>query len=259
MKKYITGDDGDREWLCEHGIGHGNNVHTCDGCCTPTSAEGQACVCEMLDKPTYDASRDPHSLEKNWDCPKHGHQERYWLIHEKKQPYCIPCGVPALEVEEREQEFNDRNFTAIGIPAVSEHKTWESGFKQQNEAAQKFWDIVDEYATEDDIFLRLEHLMVLEIAHAKEEGRNEVDCLKLLDRARKSGIEEGRAESATLIQEASENGYQIGLGVGRAAAQRETVEEAVRHFTNVGGTWNVAGICDVLRSLAPTPEQPPKV
>jgi hypothetical protein len=27
------GDDGDREWLCEHGIGHSKNIHTCDGCC----------------------------------------------------------------------------------------------------------------------------------------------------------------------------------------------------------------------------------
>jgi hypothetical protein len=26
----IIGDDGEREFLCEHGIGHGNSVHTCD-------------------------------------------------------------------------------------------------------------------------------------------------------------------------------------------------------------------------------------
>lgn len=30
---HIIGDDGDREVLCEHGVGHGWNVHTCDGCC----------------------------------------------------------------------------------------------------------------------------------------------------------------------------------------------------------------------------------
>ena len=29
----IIGDDGDREVLCEHGIGHSIYVHTCDGCC----------------------------------------------------------------------------------------------------------------------------------------------------------------------------------------------------------------------------------
>lgn len=33
MTKTIIGDDGDRELLCEHGVGHGHNVHTCDGCC----------------------------------------------------------------------------------------------------------------------------------------------------------------------------------------------------------------------------------
>ena len=31
----IIGDDGDREILCEHGVGHGYNIHTCDSpkCC----------------------------------------------------------------------------------------------------------------------------------------------------------------------------------------------------------------------------------
>ena len=32
-KEYIVGDDGHLEWLCEHGIGHGNHPHSCDGCC----------------------------------------------------------------------------------------------------------------------------------------------------------------------------------------------------------------------------------
>jgi len=31
---FIIGDDGDVEELCEHGVGHSNEVHTCDGCCT---------------------------------------------------------------------------------------------------------------------------------------------------------------------------------------------------------------------------------
>jgi hypothetical protein len=30
--KFIKGDDGEREELCIHGVGHGG-VHTCDGCC----------------------------------------------------------------------------------------------------------------------------------------------------------------------------------------------------------------------------------
>ena len=35
MKTVIIGDDGDRELLCEHGIGHSKTgVHTCDGCCS---------------------------------------------------------------------------------------------------------------------------------------------------------------------------------------------------------------------------------
>lgn len=31
----IIGDDGDQEVYCDHGVGHGFNVHTCDGteCC----------------------------------------------------------------------------------------------------------------------------------------------------------------------------------------------------------------------------------
>lgn len=37
--KLIIGDDGDVEWLCPHGIGHGENVHTCDGCCLMTKEE----------------------------------------------------------------------------------------------------------------------------------------------------------------------------------------------------------------------------
>lgn len=31
--EYMIGDDGDVEQACEHGVGHGRNVHTCDGCC----------------------------------------------------------------------------------------------------------------------------------------------------------------------------------------------------------------------------------
>ncbi len=31
-RKKIIGDDGDIEILCDHGIGHRKNLHTCDGC-----------------------------------------------------------------------------------------------------------------------------------------------------------------------------------------------------------------------------------
>ena len=31
---YIVGDDGDVEIICKHGVGHSDNVHTCDGCCS---------------------------------------------------------------------------------------------------------------------------------------------------------------------------------------------------------------------------------
>lgn len=33
LVREIIGDDGDLEWLCPHGVGHGPHVHTCDGCC----------------------------------------------------------------------------------------------------------------------------------------------------------------------------------------------------------------------------------
>ena len=34
LDKYMIGDDGDLEKLCEHGVGHSKKgVHTCDGCC----------------------------------------------------------------------------------------------------------------------------------------------------------------------------------------------------------------------------------
>jgi hypothetical protein len=26
--------DGRMEWLCEHGVGHGQHIHGCDGCCS---------------------------------------------------------------------------------------------------------------------------------------------------------------------------------------------------------------------------------
>ena len=26
--------DGRVEYICEHGVGHGNHVHGCDGCCS---------------------------------------------------------------------------------------------------------------------------------------------------------------------------------------------------------------------------------
>lgn len=33
IDKIIIGDDGDKEVLCKHGVGHGGGVHTCDWCC----------------------------------------------------------------------------------------------------------------------------------------------------------------------------------------------------------------------------------
>jgi hypothetical protein len=27
-------EDGRIEYLCEHGVGHGNHIHGCDGCCS---------------------------------------------------------------------------------------------------------------------------------------------------------------------------------------------------------------------------------
>ena len=30
---YCPRADGRDEYVCEHGIGHGNHVHGCDGCC----------------------------------------------------------------------------------------------------------------------------------------------------------------------------------------------------------------------------------
>lgn len=37
------GDEGDAEYLCAHGVGHGNNVHTCDGkvCCDVARSFGK--------------------------------------------------------------------------------------------------------------------------------------------------------------------------------------------------------------------------
>jgi hypothetical protein len=29
----MVGDDGDRELVCIHNVGHSPEVHTCDGCC----------------------------------------------------------------------------------------------------------------------------------------------------------------------------------------------------------------------------------
>ncbi len=43
IKKYIIGDDGDKEELCSHGIGHGDNMHTCDGCCMKETNKCKIC------------------------------------------------------------------------------------------------------------------------------------------------------------------------------------------------------------------------
>ena len=33
--------NGRMEWLCEHGVGHGNHIHGCDGCCSDPSFPGK--------------------------------------------------------------------------------------------------------------------------------------------------------------------------------------------------------------------------
>ena len=44
--KRVIRSDGRIEWLCEHGVGHGNHIHGCDGCCSredfPLRKEKQA-------------------------------------------------------------------------------------------------------------------------------------------------------------------------------------------------------------------------
>lgn len=34
----VIGDDGQQETLCDHGVGHGGGIHTCDGCCVKEKA-----------------------------------------------------------------------------------------------------------------------------------------------------------------------------------------------------------------------------
>ena len=46
IKCYRLGDDGDKEWLCEHGIGHSEHVHTCDGCCSTENICSDEITCE---------------------------------------------------------------------------------------------------------------------------------------------------------------------------------------------------------------------
>ena len=33
--------DGRVEWICQHGVGHGNHVHGCEGCCTRKDYPGR--------------------------------------------------------------------------------------------------------------------------------------------------------------------------------------------------------------------------
>jgi len=49
MRKSIIGDDGEKEWLCQHGVGHSENVHTCDGCCQRKENDVWALVIERSD------------------------------------------------------------------------------------------------------------------------------------------------------------------------------------------------------------------
>lgn len=51
----------------------------------------EECNCALFTSPNYHASDNPHSVEAKFECPVHGKQERYWLVHEEKQKYCKPC------------------------------------------------------------------------------------------------------------------------------------------------------------------------
>ena len=45
-------NDGRMEWLCPHGVGHGNHTHGCDGCCERLDYPGRTYVDKSLDRPT---------------------------------------------------------------------------------------------------------------------------------------------------------------------------------------------------------------
>lgn len=49
------------------------------------------CICRFFTEPHYHARDNPHDLTYKFHCPEHGKQERYFLIHETKEDYCVPC------------------------------------------------------------------------------------------------------------------------------------------------------------------------
>lgn len=59
----VEGDDGDKEWLCSHNVGHGINVHTCDGCCS----SGKPKVGYALERKTTSDLISSLHTERGWE------------------------------------------------------------------------------------------------------------------------------------------------------------------------------------------------
>ena len=62
--KMIIGDDDEEEFLCTHGIGHGNGVHTCDGCCVDEFNQCNVCQHYVLKKQWKNGDQCPVCLKE---------------------------------------------------------------------------------------------------------------------------------------------------------------------------------------------------
>lgn len=187
-------------------------------------------------------------------CPVHGHTTP---TSSEEMPYscpCFKCGGNGGLLPNPEDDGPD----AIGnrVPtSASEHKTWED-FKLAVEGSVK---MLCAFSTHRD--------MAQTAQRAKEQGGFFEDELKrlffLIEQALSHAKEEGQQEWHRM---GFEDGKEVGLEEGRAAAQREIVEiiKASRTLEEKSGFGFAAredaartqAIVDIL--AAPAPEQPPK-
>lgn len=83
--------------------------------CPCHQSHTQECFCTLLDKATYHARDNAHSVDKRWSCPIHGSQQRYWLIHKAPQKGCVKC---RQETQEWEKNLRGEIMQALGAASM---------------------------------------------------------------------------------------------------------------------------------------------
>lgn len=194
------------------------------------------CNCDILDKPSYHASDDPHSVGKKWVCPVHGKQEKTWLIHTEKQEYCKPC----QEAPEKQTcKFHPNGCINDGIHAevpkqnIAATQQGDESVKVFTYEGSAFAALTDEgWTTEfyDKFGLSSSwwnSKYKSQTAKAVEEFIRE-----LLQKERERGIAEGRADEAIFCHEHKGGGYEAGKSEAFSLMRKIAEEMFVKDTTH---------------------------